>query len=96
MNLLIKKPSAWIPLALTAVILAMMSVYFLGVIPHEPTDDEGIMAHAFQLWAVLELLAIMVFTFKWLPRQPYVAWKITALHIVVAVIPFIIVWFLEH
>lgn len=96
MNSLVKKPSALIPLALTAVMLGMMILYFVHVIPPEPTGDEGIMAHSFQLWAVLEFFAVMFFAFKWLPREPHEAWKITALQITLAIVPFAIVWFLEH
>ncbi len=96
MSLLIRKPSALVPLALTAVMLGMMILYFVHVIPPEPTGDEGIMAHSFQLWAVLEFFAVMFFAFKWFPRESHEAWKITALQITLAIIPFAIVWFLEH
>ena len=93
---IIKKSSAWIPIALTAIMLVMMCLYFVHVIPPEPTGDEGIMAHSFQLWAVLEFVGILFFAFKWLPKEPRTAWKITVLQIVLAIIPFVIVWFLEH
>ena len=96
MNSLIKKPSAWIPVALTAVMLGMMFLYFVQLIPPEPTGDEGIMAHSFQLWVVLEFFAIIFFVFKWFPQEPRLAWKITALQVVSAIVPFTIVWFLEH
>ena len=96
MNSFIKKPSAWIPIALTAVMLGMMFLYFMQFIPPEPTNDEGIMAHSFQLWAVLEFFAIIFFVFKWFPPKPRMAWKITALQIVLAIVPLTIVWFLEH
>jgi hypothetical protein len=76
--------------------LGMMTLYFVHVIPPEPTGDEGIMAHSFQLWAVLEFFTVLFFAFKWLPREPHKAWKITALQIALAVVPVTIVWFLEH
>ena len=93
---ILKKPSAWIPIALTSVMLAMMLLYFAKVIPPEPTGDEGLMAHSFQLWIVLEFIAIIFFAIKWLPQQPREAWKVTALQIALAIIPFVIVWNLEH
>jgi hypothetical protein len=93
---ILKKPSAWIPIALTAVMLGMMALYFAHFIPPEPTGDEGIMAHSFQLWAVLEFVSVLFFALKWLPQEPYKAWKVTVLQIVLAIVPFAIVWFLEH
>ena len=93
---ILKKPSAWIPLVLTGIILGMMLLYFAKVIPPEPTGDEGIMAHSFQLWAVLEFISLLFFAFKWIPKQPKEAGKIIAIQIALAIIPFIIVWFLEH
>ena len=76
--------------------LGMMALYFAHVIPPEPTGDEGIMAHSFQLWAVLEFFAVIFFAFKWLSREPRGAWKITALQIALAIMPVAIVLFLEH
>ena len=96
MNSLLKKPSAWIPIALTGIILGMIGLYFAKIIPPDPTGDEGIMAHSFQLWAVLEFFTILFFAAKWLPHEPREAWKITALQIVPAVALIISVWFLEH
>ena len=93
---ILKKPSAWIPIALTAAMLSMMLLYFAKVIPPEPTGDEGIMAHSFQLWIVLEFFSILFFLIEWLPQEPRAAWKITALQIALAIAPFTIVWYLEH
>ena len=96
MNSLIKKPTAWLPLVLTVIILGMMGLYFTGVIPPEPTGDEGIMARSFQLWIALEFFTILLFAIKWLPSDPRGTWKIIALQIALAIVPIAIVWFLEH
>ena len=96
MNSLIKKPSAWLPIGLTAIILGMMGLYLANLIPPESTGDEGIMARSFQLWAVLEFFAVLFFAFKWFPHEPREAWKIIALQIALAIVPVAIVWFLEH
>lgn len=93
MILTLRKPSAWIPVAMTIAILGMMSLYLFGILPPEPTSDEGTMAHLFQLWAVLEFCAIVFFAFKWLGNEPTKAWKIIALQIGMAIIPFAIVFF---
>ncbi len=93
---ILKKPSAWVPLALTFAMLSMMVLYFVKVIPPEPTGDEGIMAHSFQLWAVLEFISVLFFVFRWFPQEPGEAWKVTVLQIALAIVPFAIVWSLEH
>lgn len=93
MILTLRKPSAWIPVAMTLAILGMMSLYIFGVIPPENTGgDEGTMAHLFQIWAVLEFCAIMFFAFKWLGNEPTKAWKVIALQIGLAIVPFAIVF----
>ena len=96
MKSIIKKPSALTPIALTAVMLGMMALYFAHIIPPEPTGDEGIIARSFQIWVVLELFAVLFFAFKWLPRESREVWKIIILQIALAIIPVATVWFLEH
>lgn len=96
MNSLIKKPSGWLPIVLTAIILVIMGLYFASAIPPEPTTDEGTMAHTFQIWGALEFFAVVFFAIKWLPHEPREVWKITSLQIVLAIVPVIIVWFVEH
>lgn len=93
MILTLRKPSAWIPIVLSVAILGMMSLYIIGILPPEPTNDEGAMAHLFQIWAVLEFFAIIFFAFKWLAREPQEAWKVIAFQIGLAIIPFAIVFF---
>ena len=83
-------------MALTTIILGMMALFFLHMIPPEPTGDEGIMARSFQLWIVLEFFAVLFFAFRWLPREPREAWEIIALQIALAIVPVAIVWFLER
>ena len=96
MNSIIKKSGSWLPIVLTAIILGMMGLYFANIIPPDPSGDEGIMAHSFQIWLVLEFFAVLFFALKWFPREPREAWKITALQITLAIVPVAIVWFLEH
>jgi hypothetical protein len=66
---LLKKPSAWLPLAMSSAALAMLVFYLskYGVVYHE---DEGTPAHLFQLLMGGQLPVITFFMFKWLPRYP--------------------------
>lgn len=83
MDLLFKKPSAWIPILLPALILAMLFITLAtsGLVRHE---DEGIEAHIFQIWLVLEIVLIGFFGLKWLPQVPKQALMILALQIFAA------------
>ena len=78
---LLKRPGALIPLILSAFMLGVFGLYLAGVIPPDPTGDEGTAAHLFQIWLVLEVVLIPLFAIRWLPREPKVAAVILALQI---------------
>ena len=83
MNTIWKKPSAWIPIALSLAMLAFI-LTLLGIngVPTEMPEDEGVGAHLFQLWLVLEAPMIFFFAFKWLPRNPKEATFILILQVI--------------
>lgn len=66
---ILKHPSAWVPLVLTAAMFVVLYLSLTGVIPPDATGDEGAAAHLFQIWFVLEVLLISFFAFKWLRRS---------------------------
>ena len=74
MNSMIRKPSAWIPVVLSLIMLAtILGVIIRMQILHLPIvheADEGVMAHLFQIWLVLEAFLILFFAVKWLPERP--------------------------
>jgi len=86
MGLMIKKPTAWLPIALPLAMLAYVLTYvaMYGVVR---TTDEGTPAHIFQLWAVIQLVTVATFAAKWLPQAPRTATAILALQVVSAVLP---------
>jgi hypothetical protein len=84
---MLKKPSAWIPLALTAGMLGVLGLYFSGILPPDPAGDEGTGAHLFQIWLVLELITVLVFALKYLTEKPKEALMILGLQIVFALLP---------
>ena len=95
MNSILKKPSAWIPIVLSAGMLAFIIVYLAmyGVTTPAPDADEGTPAHLFQLWLVLEALMIVFFAIKWLPHDPQEALKVLALQVAAAFPPVAIVFY---
>jgi|SRR3989344_4830807 len=83
---LLKKPSAWVPIALSLAMLAMLfTILFyqmatFGAIVREA--DEGTAAHLFQIWLVLEMLMIPFFAIKWLLKEPRQTLVILAIQII--------------
>ena len=86
MNSLIKKPSAWIPAALSLAVLAIMLINIVTFGPPVRQADEGTGAHLFQIWLVLEFCLILFFAVTWLPRAPRPALLILALQIVAVLV----------
>lgn len=75
---LLKRPSAFLPIAMSMAALAIVlgTVAIFGV-PHDA--DEGTAAHLFQLLIVAQLPIVAVFAIKWGPRAPSEALRILAL-----------------
>ena len=75
---IIKKPSAWLPLAMSLAVLVLLLIAFLrGRLI--PAADEGAEAHLFQLLMAAQLPIIAFFAIKWLPRAPRPALAVLAL-----------------
>ena len=75
---LLKKPSAFLPPAMSFAALATVAVHvaMFGV-AHEA--DEGTAAHVWQILMAAQVPIVAVFAIKWLPRTPGQALLILAL-----------------
>ena len=75
---LMKKPSAFLPIAMSLAALALVLGYvaIFGVV-HEA--DEGAAAHIFQLLMAAQAPLVLYFAAKWLPRSPGPALCVLAL-----------------
>jgi hypothetical protein len=64
-----KKPSAFLPVAmsLTALMVVLVSIAAFGVV-HD--SDEGAAAHIWQLLMAAQMPILAFFAVKWLPRAP--------------------------
>ena len=83
---LIKKPSAWLPVAmsLAALLLLLQHVILVGVTLDSATSDEGAPARLWQLLMAGQLLLMIYFAVRWLPRLPGQALRVLGLQAVVA------------
>ncbi len=64
-----KKPSAWVPLAMSfaALALVLCHVAIFGVAREA---DEGTAAHIWQILMAAQIPIVAFFAIKWLPRNP--------------------------
>jgi hypothetical protein len=72
---IVKKPSAFLPLAMSMAALALLGGAYLlavatgqGGLRREP--DEGAIAHLWQLLMAGQMPVLLFFAIKWLPRAP--------------------------
>ena len=77
---LLRKPSAYLPLALSSIALAVVLAHLAN---HGATReaDEGAAAHVWQSLMAAQLPFILFFAFRWLPSHPRQALPILALQI---------------
>ena len=91
---MIKKPSAFLPIAMSLAALATVLVFLalFGVV-HE--TDEGTAAHIWQYLMGLHVPIIAFFAIKWLPRAPRQALYVLVLQACVALAALAPVYFLK-
>jgi hypothetical protein len=95
---LIKQASAWLPMALSAVALALLLGYVavFGIQEPGPGADESVAARIFQLLIVAQVPIIGFFALKWVPQAPKQALLILALQIAIALVPILTIFYLER
>ena len=78
---LFKKPSAFLPLAMSALALATVIIH-VTMFGTARQADEGTAAHIWQLLMGFQLPIIAFFALRWLPQTPKQALLILALQLV--------------
>jgi hypothetical protein len=80
---MMRRPSAFIPLAMSLCALAMVLVaVVVGTIQHAPREtDEGSVAHLWQLLMTAQLPIVMFFLAKWVRRAPVPTLCVLALQV---------------
>ena len=94
MNPLLKRPSAFLPLAMSAIVLALILVHVarFGIARQA---DEGTAAHLFQILMPAQLPIIAFFALTWLPRDQKAALLVLTLQIGAALAVVATVYFLH-
>jgi hypothetical protein len=89
---LFKRPSAFLPIAMSAAALALL-VGYIVMFGTARQEDEGTAAHLWQLLMAGQVPIIGFFVIKWLPAEPRRALPILALQISAAVAAAFPVWY---
>jgi hypothetical protein len=91
---LMKRPSAFIPLFISAGFLAVFVVGLIqGTLVRQPDEDAG--AQLFQILMPLQFLIIVFFAISWLPKLPKPTLQVLALQ-VGAALSVIAIVYLRH
>ena len=77
---LLKRPSALLPIGLAAAALTLPYI-LVTIVGPDPTGDEGVGAHSWQLLMLLQVPAILFFLAKWAPQEPKQAAMVLALQV---------------
>ncbi len=80
---LLRKPTAWLPLACSLAVTALFVTAYVRV-DLTPKPDEDAYAHLFQILMALQAVIIFVFAVKWIPQAPKPAAMVLTLQIVAA------------
>jgi hypothetical protein len=76
---LMKQPSAYVPVTMSVIALALVLSHVLFGVVHEA--DEGTEAHLWQLLMIGQTPIVVYFAMKWLPQSPGEAMRVLALQI---------------
>jgi hypothetical protein len=91
---LIRRPSAFVPIAMSLAALAVVLGYVL-IYGAARQPDEGAAAHIWQVLVCAQMPLVAVFVIKWLPRSPRAALRVLALQIVALLVAAAPVYFLH-
>ena len=93
-----KRPSAWLPIAMSSASLAMLlgfvAWHVLYAVPVVRDSDEGAAAHIFQILQTVQVPIGLFFAAKWIPRTPRPALLVVGLQVLAWFAPVALVFYL--
>lgn len=90
----IKKPSAWVPVAMSFAALATVLIH-IAMFGTAREPDEGAAAHIWQILMAAQVPIVAFFAIKWLPRTPRQAMLVLAMQAAAALSALAPVFFLN-
>ncbi|OGK64505.1 hypothetical protein A2313_04835 [Candidatus Roizmanbacteria bacterium RIFOXYB2_FULL_41_10] len=95
MTAILRKPSAWVPIAMSAMALLLVVSYVALFGVQKSTGDESTIARIFQLLLAGQVPIVGYFIIKWFPKHQKQVLQIVVIQILAAIVPFLTVLFLE-
>ena len=95
MDSVLRKPSAWLPIVMSATALLLVIGYAAVFGIQKSQRDEGAAARIFQLLLAGQIPIMAYFVFKWLPKKPKQSAKIIVLQMMGILLAFGLIFFLE-
>ena len=80
-------------LSMLAFMLTLLSIH--GVPTPDENKDEGVAAHLFQLWLIIEAVRIPYFAVRWIPQAPKDATLVLVLQIALVLLAAAPVFYLQ-
>lgn len=93
-TVLLKRPSALIPVVMSLAALALVLGY-AAMFGTARQTDEGTAAHLWQLLMAGQVPVIAFFAFRWVPAEPRRALPVVALQVVAALAAMFPVWWFQ-
>jgi hypothetical protein len=84
---LLKRPTGFLPIALSSFVLALIVTRLIRFGP-APQPDEGTEAHLFQILMPAQVPLMALFAISWLEQRPKAAMRVIALQIGAALVVF--------
>jgi len=93
--LLLRTPAAWLPIvmSLASLLLVVVHVATHGI---GREADEGTAAHLYQLLMAGQMLIVLYFAVRWLPRAPKQAMLVLVLQATTAFAALAVLFWMEH
>ena len=91
---LLKRPTAFIPLAMSIAALSIVIVY-VSMFGTARQEDEGTAAHLWQLLIAGQLPIVAFFAIRWLPAAPRQALMVLALQFVAGLAAVFPIWWYQ-
>jgi hypothetical protein len=93
-GVLLKRPSALAPIAMSATALAIVLIY-AALHGTARQNDEGTAAHLWQLLIAGQVPIVGFFAIKWLPAEPRAAIVVLAIQVAAALAAMFPVWWFQ-
>lgn len=92
---ILKRPSAYFPIVMSIGALTIPWIWVFVFGP-DPSGDEGVAAHVFQILTFGQMPIVLYFVFRWVLQKPKETLMALVLQVILIVLAFVPVYLLEQ